>query len=181
MSEAIIDGSGAGYRAKVNSGNQLSVLAATIPLQHHNAHTHKTAFSLVVQQTPTAANDAFLYLKNDDTDDLSVWEMCLRCAAVEAVEIWSVTGTAVGTDYVPVNLVVGAGKQAQVICKVGNDITGLTKVKLLKRYWVEAGKADHININTAIIIPESHAIALYAVTGTALTDACMAFDFHSEL
>lgn len=181
MAESIQDGSGNGYRAKVNSGNQLSVLAATIPLQHHNAHIHKKAFSMVAQQTPTATNDAFVYLKNEDSEDLNVWEVCLRCAAVEAVEIWSVTGTAVGTDYTPVNVVVGSGVQPQVTCKVGNDITGLTKSKLIKRYWLEAGKAEHQVITTAIIVPESHAVALYAVTGTALTDACMTFDFHSEL
>lgn len=180
MAEQLIDGSGAGYRAKVNSGNQLSVLAATIPLQHHNAHVHKKAFSLVAQQTPTASNDAFIYLKNEDSDDLNVWELCLRCAAAEAIEIWSATGTAIGTDYTPANVVVGSGVQPQVTCKIGNDITGLTQVKLLKRYWVEAGKAEHISITTAIIIPESHAIAVYAVTGTALTDVCMTFDFHSE-
>lgn len=181
MSEQIIDGAGAGYRARVTSGNQLSVLAATIPLQHHNAHIHKSAFSVVVQQTPIGADNAFVYLKNEDADDLNIWELCLRCAAVEAIEVWSVEGTAVGTDYTPANLVVGAGKYPQAICKVGNNITGLTKSKLLKRYWLEAGRQVMISISTAIILPESHAVAVYAVTGTALTDLCAAFDYHSEL
>lgn len=181
MAEQIIDGSGGGYRAKVNSMNQLSTLSASVPLQHHIAHTYRKAFSLTAQQTPTSTNDCFAYLKNEDSDELNVWDVCLRCAAAEAIEIWSVTGTAVGTDYVPVNFVVGSGVQPQVICKVGNDITGLTKVALIKRYWLEAGKQIHVEINTAIVIPESHAIAVYAVTGTALTDACIAFDFHSEL
>lgn len=180
MGEQIIDGSGAGYRAKVNSANQLSVLAATIPLRHHNAHIHKSAFSLVAQQTPTGANSCFVYLKNTDSDDLSVWELCLRCAAVECIEVWSVTGTAVGTDYTPANIVVGAGNQPQVTCVVGNAITGLTKSKLLKRYWLQAGVQMHLEIMTALILPEDHSIAMYAVTGTALTDLCAAFDFHTE-
>lgn len=120
MAEQILDGTGAGHRAAVNSGNQLSVLAATIPLQHHNAHIHKSAFSVVVQQTPTGANDAFAYIKNEDSSDMNIWEVCMRCAAVEAIEVWSVAGTAVGTEYAPVNLVVGAGKQAQAVCKVGS-------------------------------------------------------------
>lgn len=180
MAEQIIDGSGGGYRAKVNSSNQLSVIAAAISLQHHNSHIHKTAFSLTAQQTPTGADDCFVYLKNEDASELSVWEFCLRCAAAEAIEIWSVTGTAVGTDYTPTNLYVGSGVQPQVTCKVGNDITGLTKVKLIKRYWVEAGKQDHITLPPAIIIPEDHAIGIYAVTGTALTDVCTTFDFHDK-
>lgn len=181
MAEQLLDGTGSNYRARVTSGNQLSVLAATVPVQHHNAHIHKKAFSLVAQQTPTGANDAFVYIQNDDTDDLNIWNVCLRCAAAETIEIWSVTGTAVGTAYTPVNVVVGSGVQPQVTCKVGNDITGLTQSKLLKRYYLEAGKQAHIDINTALILPESHAIAVYAVTGTALTDVCAAFDFHAEL
>lgn len=181
MAEMILDGTTGAYRAKVDAENMLHTYSATVPLQHHIAHVHRKAFSIVAQQTPTATNDAFVYLSNEDSVDVNVWDVCLRCAAAEAIEIWSVTGTAVGTAYTPVNTTVGSGVQANVTCKVGNDITGLTKVALLKRYWLEAGKHVEVNISTAIIIPQSHAIALYAVTGTALTDACMSFDFHSSL
>lgn len=180
MSESILDGTTGAFRAKVDSDNRLWTLAISVPYQHHNAHTHQAAYSLVAQQTPTGADDCFVYLKNENSDDLNVWELCLTCAAAEDIEVWSVTGTAVGTDYTPVNLYVGSGKQPQTTCKVGNDVTGLTKVKLIKRYKMEAGKTQHIYVSTAIIVPESHAIAIYAVTGTALTDVCAEFDFHVE-
>lgn len=181
MAEAIMDGTVAAYRAKVNSNNQLHVLASTIPFSHYNSHTHKTAFSLVAQQTPTGANKAFVYVLNDDAKDMDLWEICLRCASVEAVELWSVTGTAVGTAYSPVNMYVGTGTQAQVTCKVGNDITGLTKVSLIKRYWLEAGKQMNTLLQAGLIVPESSAFALYAVTGSALTDASIALDFHTPI
>lgn len=181
MAETIIDGSGAGYRTKVNSNNQLHVLASTIPFSHYNSHIHKTAFSLVAQQTPSGANKAFVYILNDDVRDMDLWEVCLRCASVEAVELWSVTGTAVGTAYNPVNMHVGTGTQAQVIAKVGNDITGLTKVSLIRRYWLEAGKPENHALVTGLTVPESSAFALYAVTGSALTDVNLAFDFHTPL
>lgn len=180
MADMIQDGTTGAYRAKVDSGNKLWTLAVGVSLQHHNAHVHKMSFSLTAQQTPTGADDCFVYLKNDNSDELNIWTVCLTCAAAESIEIWSVTGTAVGTDYTPVNLHVGSGKLPQTTCKVGNDITGLTKVKLIKRYKLEAGKPRDIDLTAGIIVPESHAIALYAVTGTALTDVCATFDFHAE-
>lgn len=181
MAESILDGTGAGYRAKINSMNMLSTLSASVSLQHYINHKDREAFSIVVQQTPTATDDCFFYLKNSDNMDMNLWNVCLYCAAAEAIEIWSVTGAAVGTDYVPVNFTVGSGKQAQATCKVGNDITGLTKVKLMKRYRLKAGEQVSFEINSGIIIPEDQAIAVYAVTGTALTELCTTIDFHSEL
>lgn len=181
MAESILDGTTGAYRAKVNSNNQLHALASTISFSHYNSHTFKTAFSLVAQQTPSGANKAFVYVLNDDEKDLDLWEICLRCASIEAVELWSVTGTAVGTAYSPVNMSVGTGTQAQTICKVGNDITGLTKVSLIKRYWLEAGKQANNLIQAGLIVPESSAFALYAVTGSALTDVNMGFDFHTPI
>lgn len=180
MSEQIIDGTGTGYKAKVTSGNQLSVLAATIELRHHVAHTHNKAFCMVSQTTPTGANSAVVYVKNNDPVDLNIWSLHLRCAAAECVELWQVTGTAVGTANTSVNAVVGSGIIATATALDGNSITGLTKVKLLKRYYVEAAKQTlPIHIGTAIILPEGTAVALYAVTGTALLDTCLSFDFHS--
>lgn len=181
MSESIQDGTTGSYRAKVNSNNQLCVLASAIPFSHYNSHIHKTAFSLVAQQTPSGANKAFVYVLNTDSRDMDLWEICLRCAAIEAVELWSVTGTAVGTAYTPVNMYIGTGTQAQTTCKVGNDITGLTKVSLIKRYWLEAGKQTNNILQSGLIIQESSAFAFYAVTGSALTDVNLAFDFHAPL
>lgn len=181
MAEMIEDGTTGAYRAKVNSMNMLSVLAAGVSLQHYVAHKDKNAYSMVVQQTLTGAGSCFAYMKNTNTLDLNVWKVLTWCAAAEAIEVWTVTGTATGTDYTPVNFVVGSGKQPQATAIVGNGVTGLTKVSLLKRYRCEAGKQDPQWINSSIIIPEDQAIAFYAVTGTALTELNIAFDFHSEL
>lgn len=179
MSTQIIDGSGSGNRAKVTTGNQLAVLAAVTELRHHIAHAHNKAFCMLSQTTPTGANSAFLYIKNADATDLNIWTAQLRCAAAECIEVWQVTGTAVGTTNNPANAVVGSGITPTGTFLDGNAITGLTKVKLLKRYYVEAAKQTlHISIGTAIILPEGTAIAFYAVTGTALFDLGISFDFH---
>lgn len=180
MPDQIIDGTGTGNRAHVTDGNQLSVLAATIELRHHIAHVHNKAFCLISQTTPTGAGSAILYIKNNDSVDLNIWSSSYRCAAAECIEIWQVTGTAVGATNSSANMVVGSGIQATATTVDGNAITGLTKVKLLKRYWIEAAKQTlHIGIGTAIILPEGNAVAFYAVTGTALLDCCISFDFHT--
>lgn len=174
-----MDGTGSGHRAKVSDDNQLHVLASTIPYQHHVAHTHGKAYRAVVQQTPSAANKAFLYIENNDSVDLNVWKGIFRCTALEAFEIWSVTGTAVGTNYTPVNAIVGSGSVATITCVVGDDITGLVKDKLLCRLWVEAGKALPYFFDAAIIVEQHRKIAYYAVTGSSQVDICMTFDFHN--
>lgn len=179
MAEQLLDGTGSGNRAKINVDNQLSVVAATIPYQHHVAHAHGQAFRVVVQQTPASANKAFFYLQNTSATNLVIWKANLRCAAVDAFEIWSVTGTAVGTSLTPVNAVVGSGQVATATCVVGNDITGLTKDTLLCRVWVEAGKTMVDEFDAGITIEQHLAIAIYAATGTAQADMCMTFDFHN--
>lgn len=180
MAEQIIDGTGSGNRVHVTSGHQLSVLAATIELRHHISHIYNKAFCMLSQTTPTGAGSAVAYIKNNDSVDLNVWGCNYRCAAAECIEIWQVTGTAVGTTNIPSNMVVGSGINATATVGDGNSITGLTKTKLLKRYWVEAAKQTlHMPIGTAIILPEGTAIAFYAVTGTTLLDLCVSFDFHT--
>jgi len=180
MAEQIVDGTGTGIKAKVSAGNQLHVYSASVPYQHHVAHTHSEAFIATVQQTPTTTNTPFAYLKNTYTEDINIWTICARCAAAECIEVWSVTGTAVGTEYVPVNAVIGSGILANVTCVVNNAITGLAKAKLIKRIYVEAATRSVCHdIHTAIILPAGQAVAVYAVTGTALTDIEITFDFHS--
>lgn len=179
MSEQIVDGTGSGNKAKVNSGKQLHVYSASVPYQHYVAHTHSMAFVSVVQQTPTTTNTPFAYLKNLDSEDMNIWTICVRCAAAECIEMWSVTGSAVGTDFIPVNTVIGSGILANATCLVNNSITGLTKSKLIKRIYVESAKQSTCHdILTAIIIPSGQAVAFYAVTGTALTDIEITLDFH---
>lgn len=182
MAEQLLDGTGNNYRAKVNSSHQLLVEAVTAPVRHHMAHNHGKGFVSEIQQTPSGANKAFAYIKNNDEDDLNLWCLRLAAAGLETVELWSVTGTAAGTTATPVNLFVGDPTAADATHLVGNDITGLTKSKLLRRLVVEANKAtaEH-EIKSAVIVKKNYAIALYAVTGSILVNAGLTFDFHSAL
>lgn len=182
MADQILDGSGKGYRARVNSKNQLGVIATAVSMQHYSAHALDGFYSLVLQQTPTAPGDVFSYIKNTHNVDLNLWEIVLYCPSAEAVEIWEVAGDPVsGSAYNPPNVIVGNGATLQATVLVGNGISGLAKRKLLKRLRVEAGKPIRYVFDSAIIIPENNAIAFCAVVGGILVEANASIDAHPEL
>lgn len=180
MAEQIIDGTGGGFRAKVNADNMLSVIATTIPIQHHSSHVDEEAYDINVQQTPSGVNTAFLSILNGVSAEISIWELAIQCAATETIEVWSVTGDAVGTSVAPSNMHVGSGNSAACTAIAGNAVTGLTKNKLLKRYIVEGGKSTlTFPIPPALILDVTQQIAFYAVSGSALVTLCVCFDFHN--
>lgn len=180
MAEQILDGTGSGFRAKVNSDGMLSVVATTIPIQHHTSHIDEEAYGLNVQQTPSGANTAFLSILNGPSSELNIWEFALQCAATETIEVWSVTGTAAGTAVLPSNMHVGSGNGAACTAVAGSAVTGLTKGKLLKRYIVEGGKSTlPFHIPPALTLGATQQIACYAVSGSILVTLCVCFDFHN--
>lgn len=180
MADQIVDGTGSGYRVKVNPENRMLVEAACVDITHQVNHEHEQCFSSIVQQTPAGANNAFLYIKNAGTDDMNIWNAILRAASAETIELWSVSGTAVGTEHIPVNMTVGSGIAANVTAVEGTNITGLTKLKLLRRIHVEAAKESlKHHVDAALIVQSSHAIALYAVSGSILVDTTLVYDFHN--
>lgn len=180
MTTQIIDGTGQGFRVRVNADNMLATIATTVPMQHHTSHVDEETYGLNVQQTPSGANTAFLGILNGASSDINIWELALQCAATETIEVWSVTGTAVGTAVLPSNMHVGSGRGAACTAVAGNAVTGLTKDKLLKRYIVKGGESTLVfPIPPALILGVTQQIAFYAVSGSILVTMCVCFDFHS--
>lgn len=59
----IEDGTGHGYKARVNSNNMVLEYAIGADLAHFENHENQRAYQVVIQQTPTGAGDCFYYLK----------------------------------------------------------------------------------------------------------------------
>ena len=76
---------------------------------------------------PTAADDLFVYLKNNGDKDVILEQVDAISTVAGILELFRVTGTAVGvTDGTPVNKTNHAGDKPDVTYGYGVDITGLT-------------------------------------------------------
>lgn len=180
--EIIKDGKGRGYNAGVNGTNRLLVESIEVPHLHHTAHIHGQAYSIVLQQTPTAGAP-FLYIKNiSPTLDLCLEHMLVRTPSDEIITLVTrVDGTAAGTAYVPVNHLIGSGNLADATVVVGNTITGLSGGNLIHRFFIPAShhSAEH-TFEDSIILTKGRALAFYAVNGSIQVDVSLIFEMHAQ-
>jgi len=81
----IEDGGGSGRKAKVDAHQRLDVHAVTITAEHSVNHNDGEAYHLLFSQTPTGANDCFLYIKNNSDTDICLEGIWFRVASAEQV------------------------------------------------------------------------------------------------
>ncbi|KKM87175.1 hypothetical protein LCGC14_1271630 [marine sediment metagenome] len=175
------DGTGQGYKAQVNAENRLVTFAVTETLEHHINSSDGLSFNLLFQQTPTGANDCFLYIKNTDDMLLTVEGIWIRAASNDTIEVKlnDIEGSVVGhSEATPVNLNAGSGKSASGTFRTGNDITGLSGGTISERVYVASGNASIlISFAQNLVVPKNFIISFYAVTGTAEIDGTLIFHY----
>lgn len=174
------DGTGKGYLAKIGNGNRLFVDAVVADRMHITNHVDGRAFSFVIQQTPTGADDCFLYLRNISNDDLTFW--AVNVAATDTIEIvLNSTGTPIGgTEVVPVNRNTGSGNTPDITFQAGSDITGLTKGNISDRIkFNDANVSEKWQCPCGIIIAPGKTLTMYAVTGGTQINITGIFEFHN--
>lgn len=176
----IEDGLGTGKKAGVNSENRLLTHAVTQSLEHHANSEEKQAYHLLFQQTPTAADTCFLYLKNDSAIQLILEGILLRTSGDEQIELkLGMTGTAVGTITTPVNCNVGSANAADGTFIAGNNITGLSTKDAVERFYIVGDhQSSYYNFEQDIILSPSRTCGLYAVNGSIEIDGTLVFHFH---
>jgi hypothetical protein len=182
MAMQIEDGGGTGRRATVDNEQRLDVHAVTATTEHDVNHRNGEAYHLVFSQTPTGANDCFLYIKNNsDTKDLCIEGIWFRVASAEQVlmKLGDTGTTSGGTTATPANLNAGSGKVADGTFEVGNDITGLSGGTTIEKYWLANTASSHFNFEQDIIIPKNGIFTMYAVTGAVAIAGTVVFNFHT--
>lgn len=176
----IEDGLGTGKKAGVNSENRLLTHAVTQSLEHHANSAEKQAYHLLFQRIPTAADDCFLYLKNDNDIQLILEGILLRTSGNEQIELKiGMTGTAVGTSTTPINCHAGSANEADGTFIAGNDITGLSTGDVVERFYISGEHvSSYYNFEQDIILSPSRACGLYAVNGSIEIDGTLVFHYH---
>lgn len=183
MVDIILDGKGKSYKAGVNSEHRLLVSSVSRSKEHHANITHGRSFNMLIEQTPTGADDCFMYMKNTSEDTMVIEGFGVYAASAEKIYgMLGQIGTPVGgTDTVPAVLNAGSAQIADGTFQVGNDITGLSGGWVFERFRVPANTATNIvNFEADIVIPPNQTFTAYAATGGILIEGHVNFWFEEE-
>ena len=155
--------------------------AITSDIQHHVNEDEKQAYNIVISQTPTGANDVFLYVKNTSEDNLWVASIFLRSASAESVNfVLGDTGTpAGGATYTPVNKNAGSANLATGTFQTGNNITGLSGGSTVDTIFAGT-TTEHYHWESGLILPKNQIFTLYAVTGAVAINMTVNIFYHSN-
>lgn len=183
MAEIIEDGTGTGYKAKVNKNNELEVKAITEHDISHVSHAFGGAYMMQAIDAGPAAGEYTLYFKNTDTKDFMIDNLYSYVTDTDVVlKFVVVTGTAAGASVItPVNMNLGSGNAADGLCRGGaGGVTGLTPgAVIFTIYGGAVFTPQIIPLEGALIIPKNYAVAFEydAGTGGAVT---IGFDGHYD-
>lgn len=165
----MIDGSGRGFRAKVNKYNQQEVLSyahgGTVDL-----NARGRTFVIYDTKTPAGANNVFLYLGNDGTEDIHVEEVTAATASAETVDVYlgATSNVASGTAYTPRPLNQGVSAAFEVDAQTGTNITSTDSAKV-QVGWIActtANKQESFKPESRVILKPGKALILTGLAGS---------------
>ena len=175
--------------ANVNEQGHLETEAITHSAEHYANHVPQKAYQVPFAVNPDAAGDCFFYIKNSDTQALTIEGFSYASSAAEEIYVEIANaGTAIRTSgevLTPANLNAGSGHQADVTCwsNTGDgavDITGLETGREVERLWiVAAADKTYHNFECDVIIPENQVFTLWCVGGDTNIRGTVVFYFHA--
>jgi len=174
----IEDGTGKGLKAGVDKNNRILVNSVTQTVEHFANSTMGKSWNVLIQQTPTAANDCFFYFKNTGTLSIIFERAGIFTASSETLELFlRDSGTpAGGTPLFATNLNTVSNNIPSATILGGNDITGITKVDLSERVFVVGGETYRsFKLDQNIILSPGGVASIYAVTGGIQVNITLSF------
>lgn len=179
----IEDGGNTGYKAVVDTEGRLDVAAVTSTAEHH-ANTHGQAFHIPFEVTPTAGDDCFFYMQNNDVLDLTIEGVWLSPAA--AVEVYFQSndrGTRnAAVINVPAQCNFGSGQEADGTFETGVDLDGgaatLTGGTEFERYIFRAAvNSVYFNFEQDIILTKNSTFTIWA-DDSVLINGTVVINYH---
>ena len=181
----IEDGAGTGFKALVNTTNQLAVTAISSSVEHHVNHHDGQAYSALFAQAATAADDCVFYLENTSEIDM----------VLEGINI-SVSGTTdvyfqagnegtrpTATDVTPANLNLGSGRTATGVFEVGADLQGggtlATSTEIERYKFIGATATDHFNFPQDLIVPKGSTFTIWMSVQSITLTTTLYFNYHA--
>jgi len=169
MSEKILDGTGDGYEARVDSRKRLHVFSVS-ESEDRYSNSEGLVWSYTFEVTPTGANDYFFYLKNTGSNDLSISDIRVSSTVQTRLTYEKVTGTpsySAVTAATPVNRNLGSSRIPTATVNYDANITGLTSEG--EFFFEECAVANtryKLSTTSNILIPQGSAVAFKRVAST---------------
>ncbi len=167
-SDTIIrDGGGSGRAMTVSSFFRGNVSAKTNPRLFYASRDEGKSFNAISISTSTNAGEFPFYLKNTSvTDNLYVYRIEFHSSEAVKWLVWSVDGTAGGTELTPANLNLGNGRISETSNYGDGAVTGLSTIARLGSHRSEAGGESEMIFFDSLIIAPGKAIAIEYDAGT---------------
>ena len=182
------DGTGKGYRVKVDKHNRLWVDTINENKDIRANRKNGQAFAAGFATDPDGAGDCFFYLKNNNDEDVVIPGIWLQLAGAEEIYFQiGATGTAAktsGADITPVNLNAGSGEVSGVTCYSNvadgaTDITGLSGGSTFHyMYFTAATNTTYYEFPQRVIIPKNKTFSIWAVGGDVVIRGTLEFNLQ---
>jgi len=167
----IEDGTGKGYKARVDDENRLRAFAVTEPEDKHINREGK-CWSVTQSTTPVGANDYVFYFKNTGTETIAITDVRAFCAGASILYIVVADGTpsyTASADLTPVARNLGSSKTITATIKEDTNITGITNGGALFSIPCPVANTEyHLRTSSNIIVPQGQAVAMYTTGTTAV-------------
>ena len=176
----IEDGAGSGYKAAVTPENQLNVCAITRTIDFYCNQRDKNSYSCIINETPTTSGSCFCYIKNNYSKDMVMSSIKTYCVSDDVINInLDCLGIPLdGFDNTFVSREAGSGSVAEVTCKVGSNIIGLSGGEVVESIVIKGGQSSQrYEWVSGIVIPKNHAVCLSAETGSDPIRATLSIHF----
>ena len=171
MPQTIIDGTGKGYAAAVDSANRVKVNAVTTSFQHLAAHTDSNAYQAIGVGTPINGTASIIHIENTDSNNLDMMPMRIRMEILDssggsvlpnANNYFSIT---FGESYVSggstgssVNTTAGSVKSSSTTINInGATLSGIPK-EIERCHPNSDGKIAVWETEGILIIPPGHTL-----------------------
>jgi hypothetical protein len=185
MGFTIEDGSGDGFRAKVDNENRLHTHSVSQSLEHHTNTVHGDSYNFIFSGlTASGTNSCVLYIKNISDNTIMFEGITLRAASDEIIEIaLNNVGTVIyGTNVTPANINAGSSNQAEGVFQTSTGSTamaGITTGTTILKYFISGGgSSNNYNFEQDVILPKNRVLTMYCVNGNIQVDGFLAFFFH---
>jgi uncharacterized membrane-anchored protein len=185
MSE-INDGTGSGYKMKVNRDNRAEVSAAVEPRQVHNSRKHKRAFSWTAVSADIDAGDTALWLANiSSTLQLCITKIYMWADTATQFKIHcpAYPATPAGTLVVGNNLNRTANELAEALCyadETANAFAAANVVKTVRNNEVGTDQEGiEVTFDGSLILGYRNCIAVDIIAESAAFE-CTIEGYYDE-
>lgn len=159
-----------GFSAGVTADSMLETCSVTRTVDLYCNQKSADSYSCIVIETPTTSGSCFCYIKNNYDKDMVMSSIKVSCELDDAVDIkLDCLGTSIGgSDNTFINRKAGSGNVAEVTCKSGSGITGLSGGDRVESLAVKGGEPSKRYVwLSGIVVPKNHTLCLCAETGAS--------------